>query len=113
MFDHTLLDYMNLPSKPREALFTHNKRENRIIKDKTVFVHIYLKIHIYVKPGDSDPGPINPLSSLSDTWITSHEQYGDMFVWCFPFKLAVLGTTDFHWMEFFPFVKLKNDYVDE
>lgn len=61
---------------------------------------MFLKCHIYVKPGDNDHAPINRLSRLSDTWMPPHEQYGDMFVLCFPFALEVLATTDLHWMEF-------------
>lgn len=40
------------------------------------------------------------LLSVPDTWLTPHEQQGDM--------AAFIGV---HWVEFFPSVKLKNGYM--
>lgn len=55
------------------------------------------------------------LPYLPDTWMTIHEQYGDIL--CFSFVLFVfifdcMATVNFLWVDLFLFVKLQNGYMN-
>lgn len=80
-----VLDYIHLPLKPREALFTHNKRENRIIKDKTLFAYIF-KISHSCKARWQWSCPhqptVAPLGHLDDTTWTVWTHVCIMFPSC-------------------------------